>query len=673
MRKRSHIPIRLNILFSVIVVLFGMLVFRLIDLQVSNGKYFSQLLTKKMALEVKEDVTRGQIFDRNGVLLAGNSTHPTINYTRNTEDTTAMIDTATQLSHLIQVDTSQVSKRDMQDYFFIKNASVVNGRLTASEKELNGGALYQAQLAKITDEDLRYNDQEKEIIAIFSKMNSVSSLSTVAIKNRQVSQQEMDNVKKQLSILSGISIGTDWERHYPEKELLHALLGTVSTNDTGVPAQVANTYVARGYANNARVGTSFLEQQYDAALRGTPKSTAYELNSTYQIVGEKAGFPGKNGSDLYLTIDTKLQRRVEDILASFLLDTSVEKRGYNNSIYAVVQDVTNGEILAISGKKYGYDEKTDSYTRTIEDDVLGAINNNFTVGSVVKAATVGIGYENGVITEENNTMIDEPLYFGSGIPLASSFNANTQIPLNDMMALARSSNIYMARIGMAIGGQKNYENGKQLSLATGTIDKLRKAYASYGLGAYTGIDLPYSSKGYTPTNVTQFNALTLTFGQFDLYTPLQVSQYISTIANGGVRYAPRLGKELRHEKGQDMLGAVQTTLGSKLLNRVNVTASQMQRIQDGLYEVAHHYLGTEFENFGGYGIPVSAKTGTAEAFYSGPIKQYANQPVVNSVSAAYAPSQNPRISVTVIVPYMDGINNYAGKTIRRIMDAYFYQ
>lgn len=673
MRKRSHIPMRLNILFSVIVVLFGALVFRLIDLQITNGKYFTQVLTKKMALEVKEDVTRGQIFDRNGVLLAGNATHTAINYTRNTEDTTAMIDTATQLAHLIQVDTKQVSRRDMQDYFFIKNPELVNERLDASEKQLSGGALYQAQLSKITDDDLKYSDQEKEIIAIFSRMNSVSSLSSVAIKNRDVSQQETDNVKQNLSILSGVSLGTDWERTYPEKQLLHGLLGTVSTNDTGVPAQMANTYMAKGYANNARVGTSFLEQQYDAALRGTPKSTAYELNSNYQVVGEKPGFAGKNGSDLYLTIDTKLQKRVEDILSWFLLDTSVEKRGYNNSIYAVVQDVTNGEILAISGKKYGYDDKTDSYTRTVEDDILGAINNNFTVGSVVKAATVGIGYENGVITEDNNTMIDEPLFFGSGLPIASSFNADTQIPLNDIMALARSSNIYMARIGMAVGGQKNYENGKRLSMEVGTIDKLRKAYASYGLGAHTGIDLPYSSKGYTPGAITQFNTLTMTFGQFDLYTPLQVSQYISTIANGGVRYAPRLGKELRNEKGEDMLGAVQTTLGSKMLNRVNVTPSQMQRIQTGLYEVAHHYLGTEFENFGGYGIPVSAKTGTAEAFYSGPIKRYANQPVVNSVSAAYAPSNNPRISVTVIVPYMDGINNYAGKTIRRIMDAYFYR
>ncbi|NEW63445.1 penicillin-binding protein 2 [Granulicatella sp. zg-ZJ] len=670
--KKSHIPLRLNLLFSVIVILFIILIVRLVSLQLTNHDKYTTILTDTKAIHVKTEMARGQIFDRNGVLLVGNKAHTTINYTRHTLNTSDMVKIATRLSDYISVSTEELKERDLKDYWAVLHKDELNSRLSTSEKKLSGVALYNTQLEKITAEDIMFSDKDKQIAAIFTRMNSISSLSTIAIKNREVTNEEIFNVTEHLTELTGISIGSDWERIYPEGDFLKAILGSVSTEKTGLPQQEANLLMAQGYASNSRVGTSFLEKQYDSVLRGTPKVTSVTLDTNNKVMSSTETYEGKAGSNLVLSLDTALQKRVDGILTNFLT-RNIEHKGLNSSIYAVVQKTNTGEILSINGKKYAYNEEKDTYdTSKIEDDILGAMNKNFGMGSVVKAASVGIGYKYNVIDEENNVLIDSPLHFQNSNAIRSFFNQEGSVAINDITALERSSNVYMAKIALAVGGQPDFSTGNTLSIMDDTIYKLRREYAAYGLGGSTGIDLPNVSTGYSPYQTPLVGAVYLSFGQYDLYSPLQVSQYMTTVANDGVRFAPRLVREIRDINSLTGFGQVQTDMTPTLMNKVDLTTSQFSRIKEGLYRVVNGYLGTEYTNYAGFGISVAGKSGTAEAIYDGDIKDKAQSEVINSIFSGYAPSDNPDITVTVVVPHLEGNEGYAGQVARQIFATYFY-
>lgn len=669
-RRKSHIPLRLNILFSVVVVLFGLLIYRLGVLQFQDKRKYENVLTRTRDVKTKVDVTRGQIYDRNGVLLVGNESYKTIDYTRKHSKVAELLEQAQKLAQYIDVPIDTLTTTHLKEYWMIVNDKTLQERL--GQTKLSGEALFEAKLNVVTDTDINYSDQEKKIIAIFTKMNAVSYLGTVSIKNRDVTDVEIANVTEHLGNLSGISIGSDWERVYPEKDLLRSILGSVSSKQAGLPIEQQNRLLAKGYQQNSRVGTSFLEQQYDDVLRGTPKVISTVLNADNEIVSSQVEYEGKAGDNLYLSIDTNLQKKVDKILYNYLADIPNDHSLMNDAVYVTVQHVKTGDILAVSGKKFEYDATNDRYNRnTIEDATINVFTANYAMGSVVKPATVTAGYQYGVIDEANNTIIDEPISFDGGrTTISSVVNRTGRMSLNDEQALAVSSNVYMVKLAMMIGGQ-NYVDGIRLNIPINTQDKIRKTFASYGLGAYTGIDLPFENKGYAPEEYMLSDILMNSFGQFDTFTPLQVSQYMNTIANGGFRYAPRLVNAIRTAQTTDnSSGQLKIDIAPKLLNQVDITSGQMKRIHNGLYYVTH----ASYLPFPSYKVRISGKTGTAETFYNGDLQWAKGKPVNTTVFAAYAPSDNPEISVSVIIPNLNDeqslrINAY--KVAFEVFKAYY--
>lgn len=676
-KKKSHIPVRLNILFSVIVFLFGALAVKLFDLQVININKYDALLNRTKNVQIKTDSTRGQIYDSKGKLLVGNQSYTAIQYTRQQSNPEEMVNIARRLANILTVSTEEVTERDLKDYWAVTHTKEMNERLDSKEKQLKGSQLYDVQLSKITNEDIQYSAEEKEVIAIFTKMNSVSVYGTVFIKNRDVSSTEVAQITEQQQVLAGVSIGSDWERVYPQGELLRSLLGSVSTQKTGIPLSDANAYLARDYANNSRVGTSYIEQAYEDVLKGTPKMTSLIFDTKNQLVQSEVSYEGRAGSNVTLTIDIELQKRLEAILTNYLAAGVGGYRGLNDSIYAVVQDVHTGEILAMSGKKYGYNSETNAYTNEIVDDVLGAINTNYNMGSTVKAATVGIGFKHGVISVNNNVLQDSPIQFQDSESISSVFNRYGTMQLSVQEALARSSNIYMVRLAMAIGGRPHFRTNDALTINENTLSVLRKELSAYGLGASTGIDVPIESRGYAPSGNSRIGAIYQSFGQYDLYTPLQLSQYITTLANGGTRYATRLVHDIKQPNatGDNML---EVNVSPKPLNTLDVTPEQLSLIKEGLYDVTHKWYGTEYSTFAKYYPSVSGKTGIAEAFYNGELKMQGQVPVDNRAFVAYAPTDKPRISVTVVIPNLSTDSpGYLGaspaKVARSIFSSYFHQ
>ena len=674
-KKKSHIPFRLNLLFLIVFFSFIALISRLAYIQLVKGDEFVALVQRTETTTAKKSVPRGSIYDSQGRILVGNKPKLAINYTRPADvKASTMLEIAKKLTTLISVDASELKERDLKDYWVATNPDKVDSLLTAEEKKriakenLSTSKTYEMQLEHIPADELNYSDAEKQVIAIFTKMNSAYALSTVTLKNEGVTEQEVAKISERLGELRGVDVDSDWDREYPMGDMLKTILGTVSSEKTGLPSDKVKSLLAQGYSLNDRVGTSYLEEQYETVLSGTKTVVKSQTNTKGEVVNTTETYPGKGGSNLVLTIDTEFQKKIEEIATKSveeMTDPAADR------VYIVVMNPKNGDVLGITGKKKKFDENF--HSTGVEDDALGAINNSFGMGSVVKPATVLSGYMDGAITLDDNTIVDEPIEFEASKPKSSWFNRNGKIELTDLDALERSSNAYMIKLVMKMGGQSKYEKGGRLNINLSLFDKLREYFAQFGLGVRTGIDLPNEGKGYNGGSADAFAALDFAFGQFDLYTPLQLAQYMSTIANGGTRIAPRLVKEIHETSPSGGIGNLEDVVPTKIMNSIQVSKEILDHIKEGLYRVTHGENGTSATTFRTYSPEVAGKTGSDEAFYSGPNPAYKNGAVENSTFISYAPYDNPEIVVAVVAPFFkDGSpSDYAAKVGKQVYDAYF--
>ena len=674
-KKKSHIPFRLNLLFLIVFFSFIALISRLAYIQLVKGDEFVALVQRTETTPAKKSVPRGSIYDSQGRILVGNTPKLAINYTRPADvKSSTMLEIAKKLTTLISVDASELKERDLKDYWVATNPDKVDSLLTADEKKriakenLSTSQTYEMQLEHIPTDELNYSDAEKQVIAIFTKMNSAYALSTVTLKNEGVTEQEVAKISERLGELRGVDVDSDWDREYPMGDMLKTILGTVSSEKTGLPSDRVKSLLAQGYSLNDRVGTSYLEEQYETVLSGTKTVVKSQTNTKGEVVNTTETYPGKGGSNLVLTIDTEFQKKIEEI-ASKSVEAMTDPAA--DRVYIVVMNPKNGDVLGITGKKKKFDANFNS--TGIEDDALGAINNSFGMVSVVKPATVLSGYMDGAITLDDNTIVDEPIEFEASKPKSSWFNRNGKIELTDLDALERSSNVYMIKLAMKMGGQTEYVKGGKLNINLSLFDKLREYYAQFGLGVRTGIDLPNEGKGYNGGSADAFAALDFAFGQFDLYTPLQLAQYMSTIANGGTRIAPRLVKEIHETSPSGGIGNLEDVVPTKIMNSIQVSKEILDHIKEGLYRVTHGENGTSATTFRTYSPEVAGKTGSDEAFYSGPNPAYTNEAVENSTFISYAPYDNPEIVVAVVAPFFkDGSpSDYAAKVGKQVYDAYF--
>ena len=674
--SRSHIPSRLNLMFFIVFVLFVTLIFRLAYLQIIQGDEFAGEVQRTEKTIVAGNVPRGEIYDANHQPLVMNEAKQTITYMRGKDvGVPEMANVAERLAQFIamphETELTQdrdfdLSIRDLKDYYVAVNADEINDRLTDEEKQLSGSEFYNVQLENVTTDDLEKMDEDDlAAAAIFQRMNSGYALSNQTIKNEEVTDKEIADVSEHLAELPGVSTGTDWERTYPHEDMLRSVLGSVSTEEQGIPEQASDIYLAQGYLRNDRVGQSYLEEEYEPVLKGTKSRYITETNQNGEITNQIEDYAGKKGSNLVLNVDMDFQERIENLAVDYLGNY---QQGLNNQIYIVAQDPMNGDVKALVGKKINFE------TGEIEDDALGTFTQNFEAGSVIKGATILAASMDGVLDSSNNIIVDQPLYMAGTPPVRSVFNPDGSEALNDITALEVSSNIYMGKLAMRMGGVFDFENGDALVLdEVATIEKMRRYFEQFGLGAETGIDLPGEQVGYKGPIDHPGQAVYFSFGQFDSYTPLQLSQYITTIANGGVRYAPNVVSEIRATDEEGNVGALEAQNTARILNTVDADPAQMERVQQGMYQVIHGSRGTASNFFTDAEFAAAGKTGTAEAVYYGDSEENRGDEIINRLFVGYAPYDNPEIAITVVVPYLPlGNNNYEINNVsKRAFDAYF--
>lgn len=675
-RNKSHIPFRLNLLFFIIFLLFVTLIIRLGYLQIIKGDEFKAEVERTESTIVRGNVPRGEIYDSKLRPLVANEAKNTIMYTRGSNTKTEnMAQVGSNLAHLIdlphtspfQSDDSDLSIRDLKDYFFATNQELMRERIDeyTTENGINTSDFsYSKQLDLINEAEIMdYSDHELKAAAIFTKMNSAYALSTVNIKNEEVTQDEIARVSENLVVLPGISTGTDWNRIYPQEDTLRSVLGSVSSESQGISEQQLNEYLAKGYSRNDRVGQSLIEAEYETVLRGSKSTARTETDNAGDIISQEQIYSGSKGNNLILTIDMDFQDRVDDIL----LDVLAKRRGLNESVYAVAIDPNNGDILAMSGKRV-VDGK-------IQDDSLGVISNAYSMGSSVKAATVLSGYMDGVLTLDNNTIVDTPMRMLGSDNISSVFNRTGSVAVNDITSIQYSSNVYMAQVALRMGGYTNYQQDRTVPInAVNTVEKMRRYYRQFGLGSETGIDLPSEATGQQSTPDNPGKAMFLSFGQFDTYTPLQLAQYSSTIANGGIRFAPRLVSEIREtDQETGKVGSLVQEIQPKIMNTIDVSPTVIERVQQGMYLVVNGDYGFTPGIFKSAPYVSAGKTGTAEAQYWGENVARRNENVTNTTYVGFAPYDNPEIAIAVVVPYLPNKNTGTVnvETARKIFDAYF--
>lgn len=634
---------RFLVISILVLVLFLIIMYKLVDIQILNkDKYTKKLDNLKVSIVYSSSTPRGRIYDRNYNLLVDNVGVNTIYYKRVKGTTTKeQIELAKTLANHIDVDYSKLDKINLKEYYLVNNKEKVYKKITEEEKEklkrrqITQKDINNLMIERITDEELSvYSDIDKKAAYIYYLMTTGYYYDEKIIKTH-ASDNEYAYVAENISKLKGFNVKLEWERKYLYGDVFKTILGSVSDNKSGLPFELKDKYLSEGYSLNDRVGISYLEYQYESLLKGTKASYKLNNDNTYTLLSE-----GKRGNDIVLTIDINIQKEVEQILEEEI--TKAKANDVNTTYYTgshvIVTEPNTGEILAMASKQIV--KKNDEYK--IYDNTPALLTNPVTPGSIVKGASMTVGYQTGAI-DIGTTMRDECVKIRN-TPAKCSWSKNIGY-VNDISALAYSSNSYQYKIAMKVAGANYYYNGP-LVINENAFEIYRNTFKEYGLGIKTNIDLPVESFGFKGTSKNPGHLLDFAIGQYDTYTPVQIASYINTLASNGNRYQLHLLKEVHESTNSDSLGDLKEKIEPKVLNKVNLDDAHMNRIKEG-FKAVMKSLG-----YGSMGNVLSpaGKTGTAESFYDVDGDGNIDVETISKGFIGYAPSDNPKYAITVLSP-----------------------
>lgn len=656
------ILIALISLFSVVFIKLFMVM--LIDKDKYNDKLLA-LTNKNITLN---SAPRGRIYDRNYNIIVDNKAINTIVYKKEKGTTNKeMIELAYTVSPHLNLDVSRLTLRAKKEFYLAKYSDECKKKIKSSEYEkvkqrkLSNKDIEEFKIERISLDELNvFKDEDLKAAYLYYLMNNGYTYEEKVIKN-DATDEEFAYISENNDKLNGFNTRVDWERVYPYGDTLRTILGTVSSSSQGIPSEDKNYYLKLGYSLNDRVGLSYLEKQYESYLKG--EKNVYEAVNSHELRLVKEGM---RGNDVVLSIDINLQKEIDNLIDEAIVRAKSEANTeYYDHSSVIVTDPNTGEILAIASRKIVGDK--------IIDNVNSILISPITPGSVVKGASMLVGYETGAI-KFGERMLDECIKI-AGTPEKCS-SVNDLGVIDDLTAMAKSSNVYQFKTAIRVNGQEYYR-GMKLNFNQKSFDIYRNMYHAFGLGVKTEIDLPVESAGYTSVDRAAGNLLDFVMGQYETYTPIQLAQYVSTIANGGNRMQPHLLKEIRKATDKDTLGDVMYTFEPKVLNKVEVKSENLKRVQEGFYAVMHMS--------GGYGrgyindrMDAAGKTGTSQSFIDTNNDGIIDTETITSSFIGYAPYNNPKVAFMVTSPnssHANSSNNFASlvnyRLTRAITDKYY--
>lgn len=666
-KKREQLPFRLNLVFVVVFLLFSILIVQLGTVQILKGQEYQDEIDRTVQETTAISVPRGKIFDRNHKVVVDNKALYSITYTPpkgvQAED---KLEVAQKLSKYVSMDKDTIKKlteRDRKEYWYLLNREEADKRLSEKEAtEMKNADQYNTILDRITEEEISsFTKEDLQVMAIKKEMDKGYALSQQIVKNEKVTPEEYAKVAEHLSELPGVNATTDWDRVYPYKDTMKSLIGSITTQNQGIPAEKAPYYLTRGYSRNDRVGKTGLEEQYEELLRGRKEQIQYTTSKSGSIIDSETIVPGQRGKDLILSVDIDFQKKVDKVIRTEMSKV-VGRAPYMDDIMAVVMKPKTGEILAMSGQHYN--RKKGKF----ENAAYKALYDAHRPGSSIKGATVLSGFQSGAATP-GQYFYDAPIKI-AGTPKKGSYTNMGSI--NDYTALARSSNVYMFYIALRMGGEFGTPNGRSAKFNPEAFQEMRNYFSQFGLGSATGIDYPHESTGYKGPDKTAGLLMDYAIGQYDTFTTMQLAQYVSTIANDGYRVKPHFLKEVREPSpADDEKSPIFKTIDTTVMNRIQMDDQYIKRVQQGFRAVYNDSIGTASGTFANKSYVAAGKTGTAQnEVYKDGVKLADTE---NLTLVGYAPYDDPEIAFSVIVPNMPAssgshINYQVGAGI---LDAYF--
>lgn len=629
---------RLHIILIFAILIFILIIGRLFYLNIFMGKYYNMLLNKSSnSIVYGESAPRGRILDRNGKVLVDNKAVKSIYYKKeNGIKTNEEIDMAYRISRVLKLDYDKVSDRNLREFYILIHKDETDKLITKEEYEkvdyrkFSLDDIYELKIKRIKNDDIKNMAKEDKMAAyIYYLMNKGYSYQDKIIKDKDVTDTEFVYFSENRKNLKGFGTKLEWERTYPYGDTLINILGGVSSSSSGIPLEDAKEYLEKGYSLNDRVGISGLEKQYESILKGEKASYKIGDNNKLELVSE-----GKKGTDIMLSIDIDLQQKVDKMLEQELKRAKGEANTqFFNRSYVVLSNPTTGEIYSISGKKLV--RKNGSYSAY--DNNEGVFLSTITPGSVVKGASIMVGYDTGAI-KPGEYMYDSCIHLYN---LPEKCSWKTLGYINDLDALAQSSNVYQYKTAMKVGGF-NYAPGKELKIDEKAFDTYRNMFYRFGLGVKTGIDFPKEEDGYKSDNRSGDLLINFAIGQYDTYTTMQLSQYVSTIANGGNRYKTHFLKAVIDDNGKTLY-----EVKPKVLNNLEVDQKYIDRVRSGFRKVMTSGTGVGYMNAA---PSPSGKTGTSESFIDLDGDGIIDAESISNNFIGYAPSNEPIMAIAASFP-----------------------
>lgn len=647
---------------SVIVVLLTCVIFaKLFNLQVVNGVTYREQSERRLLKSYAVTATRGEITDRYGrPLVTSRMGFDLIAYKEYIEDE--------NLNQLI-LDTINILEQYGASYYDTLPISE-NGDFIFDSPDYSAEAEFKADndfdstmsARQILDElieryeiDSKYTAVEKRKIAgvrFEMELRTFNSSTPYTIAT-DVPMEVVSYIREQGTRFTGINVSVEPMRVNVNGTVASHILGRVGR----IYKEEYDVLKHKGYGMNDILGKDGIEKIMEDYLKGTDGVQNVEQSMdgrTMKILESQEPVPGNN---VILTLDLELQKIAEDSLAQTIqsMSTNPESLGANAGAVVVV-DVNNGEMLAIASyPTFNQNTFNEDYKMLLENEAKPmwnrAISGTYAPGSTFKMLTAVAALESGVTTT-NEVIRDLGVYryYESSIYTPKCWiytdTGRTHGNQNVIQAIENSCNYYFYEVGRRMG-----------------IDTLAEYGKKFGLGEYTGIELSGEAKGIFASREYRDkidsvwypgDTLQASIGQSDhLFTPIQLANYVATLANGGTRYKLHLIKEVK--SGTDSKTIYKNE--PEIVEQVEMSDEHYKAIIEGMRAVSE--TGTASNVFAGYPIPVGGKTGTASV----------SSGTANALFVAVAPLDDPQIAIAIVVEH-GGHGNYVAPIAKNIISYY---
>ncbi len=645
-QQQTLIAKRVQLLFTIVFIFFAALIFRLSIVQIAKGEEYLKIATEKSIQTIPIPAPRGKILDKNGEILVDNKVSYTVVFREEdwmTKDYILYL--AKQVAPIIQLPLEDVLKKMDTGY------------------DAEGNRVIRKD-PKFLEKDLKFDLKEQEI--------------SILSENR--------------TALKGIDVVVKPVRYYREDRIAVQTIGFVRPYAVAETARATESYYKQRkdiYLPNQYVGMDGVEFSYEDTLAGENGAKKLLVNARGTLLEEVSVTKPTPGSNLYLTLDRRVQKESQEFIAQYLKDlrqrpgAHTDTRQVKNA-YVVAIETETGKIAAIiSHPDYDPNDWIRGVDQEKYNDIQFSINNGtirsapydarpktikeserhpssmVPMGSTVKPLTVLMGLNEKIISPYDRWRDPVVYRYGRGTDSISNANKRDLGWLTPQIALQKSSNTYMARIAENLVSKGN------------SVQTFQRYHHHFGMGIQTGVKLPFESKGLedyidTSKRISALAALVqASFGQQERYTAMQLAQYTATLANKGKRLRPQIVDRI--ESRED----IQVTQ-PEVLSDIDIPDLYWKVVLDGMKMVTQPG-GTAVVPFQGFPYTVASKTGTSEqdmyVEYE-PGKWKKDRRVENATFIAFTPAEKPKIAIAVVVPEGGRGTNSAAYIARGVLDIY---